>query len=40
MAVDDEVGADDAVVGEAEAMLGLVDDADGLEAGQLGELDG
>jgi hypothetical protein len=40
VAVDEEVSADGFVVGEAQAVPGLVDDGDGLETSQFGELDG
>ena len=40
VAVYEQVGADGVVVGEAEAVLGRVDNGNGLEADKLGELDG
>jgi len=40
VAVDEEVGADCVVRGQAEAVLGFVDDGEGFEAEELGELDG
>lgn len=40
VAVYEQVGADSFVVGETQAVLGLVDDGDRLEAGEFGELNG